>query len=549
MLVSRSHFVALILLLAAPVWGQGGQGGGAQGGSGAGRQGASSKSLAELGEGDVGNFQHILTPGDRGEWPITARANETVILTATSVAFDPAIEIVDAAGKVVANNDDIEPGDQRARVVHRFVQPGEYKILVKGFKSVAGGQYVLEARRFVADEVAVGERFASASNQAGVKWVRFDAKAGATYTINSDFNWSRIGLWGPDGLVLEGSHIEPAKDGEHVLGVQTIGSTPGTIALTLRRAFEGKTTVDSTSQPRTLEEGGLDIWSLDAAAGDVVEVSVAANGPLPLVSVGRTPFRPIPQSMESGNRTTIVFASSSKRGSTKEVLFPVATQVKIYVSQPRELQTEYSLDVRRVAKSLPESGGSGSLRIGEAHYWRLSAKAGEILDVVGMSEAFDINLAVFSPVGEFLVENDDGGGGLDSRATFQAPEDGTYLVRVFCLGDGGSGAYSLAKSKTDVPRLMPDAIAKGALPVDGRNIWQVQGSAGQTILLSIRSTNFAPNARIVGPDGLTLAESDEGGGDWQTRLVRLSLPATGIYTIWVGGNGGGDYSIRWTDLG
>ena len=50
-------------------------------------------------EGDSTSYRHILTPGDRGEWALTVRAGETVIVFVTSTTFDPAAEIVDAAGK------------------------------------------------------------------------------------------------------------------------------------------------------------------------------------------------------------------------------------------------------------------------------------------------------------------------------------------------------------------------------------------------------------------------------------------------------------------
>src|SRR5688500_3862220 len=142
--------IIIAVAFAAPSVGQGGQGGfgGGMGGAAGGRLGASET------DGDRSTFTHILTPGDRGEWPLTVREGETIIVRASSTVFDPAIELVDSAGKMLAKNDDIRPGLQDALILHRFEKSGSYKVLVKAFKSAAGGQYRITFRRFVPENAA-----------------------------------------------------------------------------------------------------------------------------------------------------------------------------------------------------------------------------------------------------------------------------------------------------------------------------------------------------------------------------------------------------------
>src|ERR1051326_3047558 len=59
---------------------------------------------------DTFTASHVLTPGEVDDWPLAARDGETVVLAVTSDQFDPAVVLVDSAGKTVAPNDDVRPG-------------------------------------------------------------------------------------------------------------------------------------------------------------------------------------------------------------------------------------------------------------------------------------------------------------------------------------------------------------------------------------------------------------------------------------------------------
>ncbi len=82
----QAVLLAGIVFVPALARAQGGQG--SFGGGSAGR-------VAEAREGDPASYHHIMTPGDRGEWPLTGRAGETVLVFVTSTTFDPAAQIVD----------------------------------------------------------------------------------------------------------------------------------------------------------------------------------------------------------------------------------------------------------------------------------------------------------------------------------------------------------------------------------------------------------------------------------------------------------------------
>ncbi|MCW3051899.1 MAG: bacterial pre-peptidase C-terminal domain protein, partial [Chthonomonadales bacterium] len=167
--------------------------------------GAQQGSGGVIAEGDTTSYKHILTPGDRGEWPITIRAGEAVIVSVTSTTFDPAAEIVDAAGKVLAQNDDVHPGDQDALLLYRFTAAGEYKVNVKGFKSAAGGQYTLTVRRFLPTDLRRGERNATVLGNSHLQWHRFSAMANETLVVTT-----RSAVFNPEPQIV-------APNGERIV--------------------------------------------------------------------------------------------------------------------------------------------------------------------------------------------------------------------------------------------------------------------------------------------------------------------------------------------
>ena len=152
----------------------------AQGGQG-GRGGVSGSSL----EADRTVGRSILSPGQFGEWPIAAREGETIIVRVSSAVFDPAVEVVDADNKVIAQNDDVRTGEQDAQVVVTFAKAGRYRVLVKAFKMAGGGQYEFNMRRFLPSEAALGGRMAGSLDQTKAKWFRFAANAGQTVIITA----------------------------------------------------------------------------------------------------------------------------------------------------------------------------------------------------------------------------------------------------------------------------------------------------------------------------------------------------------------------------
>ena len=82
----------------------------------------------------------ILSPGEFCEWTLNMKVGQVVVGEARSDAFDPALEVVDHANKVVAQNDDRYPGDQRPLLFWRCDQEGIYALHLRCFHDKSGGQ-------------------------------------------------------------------------------------------------------------------------------------------------------------------------------------------------------------------------------------------------------------------------------------------------------------------------------------------------------------------------------------------------------------------------
>ncbi len=85
-------------------------------------------------------LKSILTPGETVDYPIDLKPGQVLVADAVSESFDPALEIVDEAGKVQSMNDDRYPGDQRPLLFWRCEKLGGYTLRVRSFQNKAGGE-------------------------------------------------------------------------------------------------------------------------------------------------------------------------------------------------------------------------------------------------------------------------------------------------------------------------------------------------------------------------------------------------------------------------
>jgi len=147
--------ITTIIATAILAVGQQGGFGGSGGGFGGGGMGGAGGRSGNIGDTET-TKTHILTPGDKAEWPLEMKAGDVLILKAVSTNFDPAITVVDDKNVKLAEYDDEEPGMQNARVLVYFPKAGNFKALVSNYRSNAGGQYTFSMQRFTAIDGLIG---------------------------------------------------------------------------------------------------------------------------------------------------------------------------------------------------------------------------------------------------------------------------------------------------------------------------------------------------------------------------------------------------------
>ena len=185
---------------------------------------------------------------------------------------------------------------------------------------------------------------------------------------------------------------------------------------------------------------------------------------------------------------------------------------------------------------------------------RLDAEAGRDANIRLESETLDTYLILEAPDGAIVAEDDDGGGGLNSRIRTQLPQTGTYTIWATTFSGNGTGPYTLTVSEADLPEQRDlESITfgetrggyidngDGSDPADGDLAEGVSldAEAGTTAVISMESETLDTYLILEAPDGSIVGEDDDGGNGFNSRL-RAQLPQTGTYTIWAGTFSGGD---------
>jgi hypothetical protein len=183
-------------------------------------------------------------------------------------------------------------------------------------------------------------------------------------------------------------------------------------------------------------------------------------------------------------------------------------------------------------------------RAGEA--WALTGQAGERVSVILESDDFDAYLYVSGPGLSEILSDDDGAGELNSMIDLTLTSDDTYTVIASALGSGDFGAYTIRVEEAADLNTLPidgrvvdlgqtvDATLLFADPValDGRRgqVWGLDATAGQRVVIDLRSDDFDTYLYLVGP-GLMEPMSDDDGGEGTNSQITVTLPDTGTYRI------------------
>lgn len=209
--------------------------------------------------------------------------------------------------------------------------------------------------------------------------------------------------------------------------------------------------------------------------------------------------------------------------------------------------------------------------------YTFNGRSGDVVTIDQRSDAFDSVVMLFNSDGTQLAQDDDGGGGLNSRITrFRLPADGEYVIVVDGFrgftgerrlqgkytvsleieGQGPVVVQATPGQPTAIAQATPAPVTATPIPslagasgtVDfgettvGELTEQSQtgsftftGTAGDVITIALDSTAFDPKMQLVAPDGTVLADDDDSGPDLNALIRNFTLPRDGEYAIIVDG--------------
>jgi len=218
--------------------------------------------------------------------------------------------------------------------------------------------------------------------------------------------------------------------------------------------------------------------------------------------------------------------------------------------------------------------------------WAFPCTAGQAFQMDILS-SWDNYALVFDPLGTTVARDDDTGEGLNARVNYTCALTGVYRLGITTFTSSTTpGAYTLQVQSTGMamaPQPMPMASQPtpmaaapipmagntmpqaspqsmpitGGIPAPGQigqvavgqtvqgrletgdqqmndgtwaDVWQFNGTAGQTVVIELRSEEFDTYLQLLDNTGARLAEDDDSLGDLDSR-VELTLPRTGMYQI------------------
>ncbi len=220
-----------------------------------------------------------------------------------------------------------------------------------------------------------------------------------------------------------------------------------------------------------------------------------------------------------------------------------------------------------LADVAPDTAIEGTLAPGDAvlddgsfadfHAYR--GRRGERVVITLESDDFDAYLLFgLGPPSsiDMLADDDDSGGGLNSRLELVLPEDGRYTIVVNSLDEGETGRYVLrigagggaggrtgggggggmAVSSVERNSSVQGRLEETDLRLDDGTVydmWMFQGRAGERITATMTSGDF--DAYLVfatgRPDDLDwLAEDDDGAGGTDAR-IEITIPEDGVFVF------------------
>ncbi len=497
----------------------------------------------------------ILTPGQPSEWGLEIEEGETVFVTVTTVNFDPEAWIVDSEENELIRNDDIVKGDQRSRLVHTFDKEGDYKIMVGSFESKLGGQYEMSIRKFKPELAELNETKKQTPEESGYQWVRFEAPKETTLLVRIEGRSARdaefydtlgneiedVGTNYLDGWVF-------VSETEGFYYAKFVGSDETSYEFSALTEVQKETVLEKGPSHHNSTSDAIVTYSFAASTGDLIQLESEARGASTYIFHKDVPLPEAMDKEEIKDEQIMPIWSREKYGGRKTIFVRKDTTIKVSVigSINEAIESAVTLTKTMPAMRLNASS-SGNLKVGDYDTWEFEGRAGDVIRLTGEAATFDFNMHVYDPDGRDIEELCDiSSENLNASDEMVLTKTGKYFVIIHSYGNGGGGSYSLGHSILPAKNLAFETVQTGEMADDGYDIWSFGGKKDQTILISMRSTDFSPSFYLYKANGEVLNFSFGRSGSDQ-KTITMKLPEDGTYKILIRGDDG-KYKLKLMDF-
>jgi hypothetical protein len=520
----------------------------------------------------------------------TAAAGTQYLIDMRSPTLDSFLYLRDAAGTVLASNDDVA-GSVDARIV--YTAPSSGALVVEATSYFAGrtGAYEVSvvatdcrivpiaSGQTVQGSVALTDCYGGFSYDGHFDGYTFDATPGMRYTavLTTTF-FGYVALKSPSGeYVALGEHendpdvqtllYEAPGPGTYTLEVSGAGLSVGDYTMTfdesacssahvpiaLGESLAGELSLsDCFSDLSQYGETFQDSYTFPATAGEIYTIGLASTAFAPFVTVLNPAGQVVAQrggSQAVPARVNVTAASTGPYRIEASSLYYRQTgayTVSLAAGTPCSSSTTAIAPGDVVPGSLDGGDCYGPFRPGSLHdTFTFEATAGDQYAIDMTSAQVDSYLYLAGPSGEIVAQDDDSGASFDARIVYTAPSDGAYTIYATTFWSDDVGAYSVslnagAGCTAPATPLATGVPATGALAAGDcyhsirttafHDKYTFEGAAGDAVSITMESPAFDTYLYLRDPSGAVVGVDDDGGG-WLNSWISTTLAADGVYTV------------------
>ncbi|MBI3683138.1 MAG: pre-peptidase C-terminal domain-containing protein [Acidobacteria bacterium] len=185
-----------------------------------------------------------------------------------------------------------------------------------------------------------------------------------------------------------------------------------------------------------------------------------------------------------------------------------------------------------------------------ADLYTFTGVSGQRLTVTLTSADFDTYLVLVAPSGAVAATNDDSGPDTsNSRIEFTLNESGGWRIEATSYNQRATGSYTLTVSgcseggetacstrplscQPAAGRLSADSCARGQRGSSYyTDVYTFTGRAGQTVTISLESSDFDSYLTLIGPSGAVAATNDDAAANNSNSRIQYTLPTAGTWRV------------------